>query len=255
MYPPKRPVTLAKQKPSIIKIKGKLGDHTYVSSPTYGDIVRSNRGSIKPAHVNSTLQQNADRTSILNNTAGPIFRALDQHTSKIRHRQLWQQMLGRLRSSKGSTPGELLDAFVGLELNEKHPYQALFTIEPSIILQTFPKDLHIHYDPGRLHPTFPKAVTHYRYGILAVFPTEADYYPPAKAKGAKSQDLPISSSELWYTDWISLKQKRTAYDFQFDIPPDTTDIVLCFLIQAREGLYVIPSAWANRGAILAIQNI
>jgi hypothetical protein len=246
---------LAKQKSSIIKLKGKLGDQTFVSSPTYGDHVRSNRGSIKPAPVNTSLRQNADRTSLLNNTAGPIFRALDQHTSKIRHRQLWQQMLGRLRDSKGSTPGELLDAFIGLELNDKHPYQALFTIEPSVIVQTIPNDLHIHYDPGRLHPRFPKEVTHYRYGILAIFPTESDYYPPPKPKGVKSPKLPVSASELCYTDWISLKDKRTAHDFRFDIPPGTSDIVLCFLIHAREGLYEIPSAWAKRAALLSIQPI
>ena len=243
---------MAKQKPSLFRVKGKLGNATFVSSRAYGDHVRENRGTHKEATINEVLATHAGRTNVINYVGSLFYGTFNKKLARFRDSQCWFRILSALRNSGHNDPAGMLLGLTHLEMNLAHPYQALFSSPFEFDVSLSGSDLTIFYNPGPDHPAFAKPVTHYRYDIMAIYPQlAAPVLIPPKKPGVKTP-APEALYEMCDTGWISLSDDPSPYHFSFTLPDESTHYLLCLYLECKEGNYVIPSGWAQRSFIAAV---
>jgi|GEM_PF-1655678 len=120
---------MAKQT-GIFKLQGTLAGLTLVESAAYDDHVRRARGTVKEAKVNEVLQGNADHAKPVNAFNSPLLRLFKTLDRGFAQGNLWSRMNGRMFRAKGMKVEKMLDALNGIEINERYPFERLFSKAP-----------------------------------------------------------------------------------------------------------------------------
>ena len=96
-------------------LSGKLGKVTFVQSKRYGEHIRSQRGSIKPALLNDAMKESSQRMASANVPAKAIFDAVRPHH---KDGELWNKLVVIFRKQlKAGLPFHIND-LKGLECHE-----------------------------------------------------------------------------------------------------------------------------------------
>jgi len=175
---------------SIIKLRGTVDGLTFVRSRTYGDHVRTKRGTYKEAEVNDTLKQEI-KNLISANVPAKIFKdAIDPYRGELMGGQLWQRLLSMFRKQLKEHGAFDFSKLPQFEIHTGYPFQRFLDVQPFIKSgkKKSVLDIRIAYDH---HPGFTKTkyIDGYRLTVLGIF-------PDLKKKNAKTASVTSKTLEL-----------------------------------------------------------
>ncbi|MCU7547554.1 hypothetical protein OCK74_00435 [Chitinophagaceae bacterium LB-8] len=210
---------MAKIVPSLISLQGTLYDVTHVNSKSYPAHTRAVRGTYKRAICNSVLEQNSMLTSLLNKAAKPVHDALKQLAGPFKQRDLWQQLLSRMRSASSPTLSGLYRTLESLEINKAYPLGRRVPV-PQVVVRSDKEGLILNMTAIG-HPVFGKKVKaeQYCYELFVLW---------------MNKDGQLCGIEHTGTEWIQLSAPVPICEFWIDHPTDGQYYILCLKLQAGQ---------------------
>ncbi len=202
----------------------------YVKSSIYTPHKRAARGTYTKAALNAVVQQNANRTKLLNRAAKPIHDALKACCDDFKGNQLWQEMLGRLRRSHSNKLPELLQQLEGLEINKNYPLERLVAL-PKVSVANSRTELTVGLTAVSHLLTGKRQADCYYYEVLVIF------------TGKRSSFYTIETTA---TEWIDIHDPLPEFEIAFKKPAGAGCYVLCVSLQAGKDEKPI-EAFASQG--------
>jgi hypothetical protein len=222
----------------IFKLQGTIGDRTFVKSKANDGegYVRATRGTYKPAQCNGVLEENSKRTSVLNGAAKPVHDALKQLAGSFKQRNLWQQILSRMRRATATTHGQLYASLKGLEINDAYPLERLVQI-PEVAVRSAQDVLLVRLN-ALMHSSYSK-----KQYCCALFVLWID---------GERQHCAIASEA---TAWIEFKAPVAVHEFSFGIPEVARYYILCLKVETGSEAKVVESFGGMGMRILAVGDL
>ena len=198
---------MAKVKPSIIKLKGKIDDKVIVDSK-FGAHVR-NLPKKHKKKLSSKFKENMNRTGILNNIAGEITRWIKLYYNRLKSDDFYNRALKSFRKEPLNDRYILLQTLKKFEVNRDYPLDKL----GECILEVKDEGDKIFVELEVKHHPRPgkyKANCYYNDLLLICW----------------AKDGQQATAEKWPSDWISLKDEKPVFDFEFKKPLGATHWML-----------------------------
>lgn len=194
-------IFMAKNNQTLFPLSGTLAGLTFVHSATYGPHVRRARGTVKPAPVNKSLQQNATRAPRITALGAPLLQCFKEMGGNFVQRGLWQVMMKRMFSAGVSSIPGLLHSLEGLELNKNYPLEKMLSALPSLELTAKTGAMALRLADLK-KSKFPRGVKidSYRYEIFVTW---------IDGKGKRLE------GDVQDTGWVSLNNEISRFDFKF----------------------------------------
>ncbi len=192
---------MAKAKRSLLGLSGTIGGLTHVQSGAYGYHVRLPRGTIKPAHVNNVLEQNAGRAKKVTAFAKQLHYCFKDMAKDFIQRQLWQAMLKRMFAVKTTSVHELLLSMEELELNKAYKLEKILGTVPPVKVTSRNNRVNIQMSPLP-KPDFPGKGSgdSYRYELFITW---------IDGKGTRFE------GDAQNSRWIGLEEDAVKLSFNF----------------------------------------
>jgi len=202
---------MAKVKQSIIPLTGKYGDDVVVRTK-HGTHLRKTPKEHNKKY-SSKFTDSKKRTPILNNLAGEINRWTDLYYSRLKSDDFYVRVLKAFRTEPLNDRYVLLQTLQKFELNPDYPLEKLGDCEIKITEEgdklLIELEVKHHPSPGRYQANC------YYNDLLLICWTKND----------KS-----AMAEKWPSDWISLRDEKPVFDFEFK-KPDGANHWMLFLRQ------------------------
>lgn len=192
---------MAKNKQTLFPLSGTLAGLTFVHSTTYGPHVRRARGTVNPAPVNKSLQQNASRAPRITALGAPLLQCFKEMGGSFVQRGLWQVMMKRMFSATGVSVGGLLRSLEGLELNKDYPLDKLVGELPALKLSAKAATIAVELTvPGRAKFGRGLKLGSYRYELFITW---------VNGKGDRLE------GDVQHTEWLPFAGEAVKYNFKF----------------------------------------
>ncbi len=177
-----------------IKLQGTIGNLTHVKSPTYGDHVRTKRGTYTPISLNETMQACKDRLMDCNGQAKPIFEVLKD---EYRDGSLWWRLVSLFfkRAKEGLKPH--VSMLMGLECNAKCKLAEILGTRYSVNVERAAKKLKVSVGLVTAPSTKDvKGMTHYRFHVVVLYPNFAKSRVVKEIAASELMAFPAKADEL-----------------------------------------------------------
>ena len=204
---------------SIFKPQGTIGGLTTVRSKTYGEHVRSARGSKSAAEVNNAFKKSSSEMMSGNVPARLIKNTIDLHRQDFIGGQLWQKLVGIFKKQvKDQQPFSVKD-LQNIEVHDLYPIsrflKGLLQYDLSITKNAIVLNLSFNE-----HPDFKrKYVDGYRVGVICIFP---DFINDQ------------ADSLIVYSPVINLSSVYKPLSFEIPCPETAVQFLLCLKIEGCE---------------------
>jgi hypothetical protein len=192
---------MAKNKQTLFPLSGTLAGLTFVHSATYGAHVRRARGTVNPAPVNKSLQQNASRAPRITALGAPLLQCFKEMGGSFVQRGLWQVMMKRMFSATGVTVDGLLRSLEGLELNKDYPLDKLVGVLPALKLSAKAATIAIELKgTGKVKFARGLKMDSYRYELFVTW---------VNSKGDRLE------GDVQQTEWLPVAGDAMRFNFKF----------------------------------------
>jgi hypothetical protein len=222
---------MTRKRRAFLALQAALAGLTYVESKTYPPHNRSPRGTYKEARCNEAFQENSEKTPSVSGLASPLLWQFKELAGAFAHKQLWQQMTGRMFKVSSTHVTDLLKSLDGLELNQAYPFSRISS-PPHLQVKHSKKQLIITFTPqGSVHFPARMQINSYYYTITALW------------IGNNKKHMEAETIE---TEWIVSREIPGTYEMAFERPSWAGYYLLVVSAQAgRDGKPV--ESFAARG--------
>ncbi len=119
---------MARIRPGIVKVEGKVGDNILLRGGRYGPHMRK---AVKPGTKRDepALKKEYSRTGFLNNLASEINTAIKEHCAMLKSGRFYEMLLSRFRKEPLNNRLLLLQTLKGVEVNPVYPFERRTSIE------------------------------------------------------------------------------------------------------------------------------
>lgn len=215
---------------SIFDFQGTFEGKTFVRSKTYGDHVRTARGTHKRADINESCRQASARIIHANVPAKIIKDAIDPYRQNFKGGQLWQRLVSQFRKQLRAQNSFDFSKIERIEVHEQHRLSRLISLRVESVVDTMRNELRV-----TLFCSLPKfrsaSLNGYRLGVIAIFP---------------DVERKISSSMAAYSNTLNIKENPGTIELLFPLPENFDDYVLCAIVEGCEN-GVVYSSPSNKG--------
>lgn len=208
---------MARKRRSFLALQAALAGLTYVDSKTYPPHNRSPRGSHKDATCNKVLQENSQKTPVISGLASPLLLQLKAIAGSFAHKQLWQQLTGRMFKASCADIEDLLKSLEGQELNAAYSFTKV-SASPLFRIKKQKHRLKLTFTPqGRVHFPAKVLMSSYQYQLHMIW-----------IDGAGKQ----METQTIVTEWIDSRDLPGEWEMTFERPSRTGYYLLLVGVQA-----------------------
>jgi hypothetical protein len=206
---------MAKVKPGLISVSGKVGEKVVVHNK-YGAHAQES-SAVKSKKRLAVLEQHNKRTKFLNKLGSEINNIVRSFAGDFKPRHFYHSMLSRFRKEPEDNRFLLLQQLIGMEINERYTLgnPGLFNITVS----TVSNQIKVKLD-GTMHPPKGKLKANcYMYQVLLIY-------------WKKGKSVPAFIRKR--SDWILPDDTLPEIDFVFPKDASVVEWLLC--VRRRMGL-------------------
>ena len=219
---------------SIINISGKVDDKVHVGSK-YGQLLRN--APKKTNKGKAALEQQYNRTGLLNNLAGELNRIIGNYSGKLKPPNFYQVLQKRFRKEPLNNRFLLLKQLERLEVNPTYPLNKLGDVR--VTVQATPKKIRVQLN-ALYHPS----------DYAGRYKTNCYTYEVSLLCWNKSTRPAIPARQ--FSEWIYLTDGLPEFEFQFPRPAGTVHWLVCVKQQAGVNEEPIPSFRAEGMRIMSV---
>jgi len=219
---------------SIINISGKVDDEVHVSSK-YGQLLR--KAPKRSKKGKAALEQQYNRTGLLNNLAGELNRIIGTYSGKLKPNNFYQVLQKRFRKEPLNNRFLLLKQLERLEVNPTYPLNKLGDVRVTVqaTQKKIKVQLHVLYHPSDYAGRYKTNCYTYEVSLLC---------------WNKSTKPPVPARQ--FGEWIYLTDGLPEFEFLFARPAGTVHWLVCVKQQAGVNEEPIPSFCAEGMRIMSV---
>jgi len=200
---------MAKIRPGLITLSGKMGDEVYVHSLKYGRLIRR-----APApglkREEAAFREQYNRTAFLNKLAGELNTIIRAYGGNLKSGDFYPNLLTRFRKEPLDNRFLLLLQLKGMDINRYYPFAKLGSCRTTV--KEFKNKIAVSLEILS-HPERGK----YRANCY--------YYEVLLLSWTKSKEPATHTGKL--SDWIRISGGKPLFEFLFPRPAATAHWLLC----------------------------
>lgn len=191
---------MARIRPGIVKVEGKVGDNILLRGGRYGPHMRK---AVKPGIKKDepALKKEYSRTGFLNNLASEINAAIKEHCAVLKSGRFYELLLSRFRKEPINNRLLLLQTLKGMEVNEAYPFNNHGVAE--FLCNSNKQGLLVKLTVKKHPKAVRKGENCYCFEVLLL------------TWGMKEK---TTDTACQYSEWVFQNKERPIFDFYFERP-------------------------------------